>query len=190
MRTRLPLRKADLLALLVVLGLLATIHALTRNGPPEGRWYSGEVNQTIVTPVFDVRAEPARLTEVATGTFGDLTRDAGVLVVIDWSLSCKKLYSCTTDAYLVTVDGLRYRERSEFTMGHTPVPEGVGFTAHGSSVFELPTDALAGAVLEISQSPEPLTTTLAHVRVAGVVDPDAPVLGSIRLEPSYSEVTP
>lgn len=189
MRTRRPLRKADLLALLVVLLLLATIHALTRNGPPEGRWYSGEVNQTVTTPVFDVRAEPARLAETATGMFGDLSRDAGVLVIVDWALSCKKLYSCSTDAYLVTADGLRYRERSEFTMGHAPVPEGVGFTAHGSSVFELPTAALAGAVLEISQSPEPLTTTLAQVRLTGVVDPDAPVLGTIRLEPSYSEVT-
>lgn len=189
MKTRLAFRVSDLVTLVVCLLVLALLNAATRDGFPDTRWYIGKAGQQITSPMLDVTAATAQLAHTVTDRTTSMTSTTGVLVVVEWSAAVKR-----TDAYLgsvdlVTVDGIRYRHRGQFATSGL-ANSGIGFTSHGSSVFEMHPEQLPGAWLEIIDDVSSRTHFTGSIRVTDIIDPRAPVLPTVALPEPYAEVTP
>lgn len=152
------------------------------------RWYEGEVGETISTPDYDVRVLDVRLAHEIVVREEPLAT-AGVWVVVEWEADAKRQSASFDPVTLVTEDGTTYEQRDEVAGLMGVQRTDPGFTGSGTSVFQVPPDALDDATLTIERSQGFLFTHGAGVRVADVIPDDASPDDSYVIGPATTAVT-
>ncbi|HPZ48593.1 MAG TPA: hypothetical protein PLG38_04065 [Propionibacteriaceae bacterium] len=139
---------------LVLCVLLAGVLTLVTPEPdPFGvRYYEPGRDGWARAPELAVKVESVALTQQVNRTAGKfemdpITTDA-VFVVVDLSVAVRGRVSTLDRVSLVSADGRTYLQRREGGMGQLPMTD-PGFTSHGTAVFEVPRDRVAGASLVV-----------------------------------------
>lgn len=178
-------RIAAFVACLVAVGLIGMV---TRDGGFVTRWYSGDVDQTISSPDFDVRVLGVELAhEVSEGEEGRGTD--GIWVVVEWQADFHRQSSSFNAVNLVLRDGTTFEQRDEYASRWGVPRTDPGFSSTGTSVFQVPPDGLAGAVLTIERSQGFIFTHGAGVRVEGLLDELPEVRDRVTLRAPQTEVS-
>ncbi|TRY20003.1 hypothetical protein FOJ82_03780 [Tessaracoccus rhinocerotis] len=181
-------RPGRILAFFLCLVGVGLVSMVTDESQMVTRWYAGEVGETISTPDYDVRVTEVRLAREVIVRDEPMSTE-GVWVVVEWEAAAKRQSAAFSPVALVTADGTVFHERDEVA-GLMGVPRtDPGFTGSGTSVFQLPPDALDDVELTIERSQGFLFTHGAGVRVADVVPDDADVEDSHVIGPPTTEVT-
>lgn len=152
------------------------------------RWYEGDPGETISSPDFDLRVTDVMLAREVVLREEPLSTP-GVWVVVEWEADVRRQSSSFDPVTLATLDGTVYEQRDEVA-GLMGVPRtDPGFTGTGTSVFQLPPDALEDVVFSVERSQGFLFTHGAGIRVHDVVPADALVLESHVIGAPTTQVT-
>lgn len=186
MRSRTAPNVVAFIICLVVVGLIGMA---TRSGGTVTRWYTGGPDAAVISsPDFDVRVRDVQVAHSV--VFEDETSTTeGVFVVVEWEAAIKRQSANFRPVRLVARDGTAFDHRDEF-LAWTGLPRATpGFTAIGTSVFQVWPDQLDGAAMTIERSQGVLFTHGAGVRIDDIVPDDVVVRDSVTLRAASVEVT-
>lgn len=169
--------------------LIGVFNGVARDSGPTQRTYAGGPDAPVTSPDVTVTVDEVTLagTVVSSDGYTSLTTEA-TFVVVEWSLAASGRAWPFGEAILVTEDGLRVHERAGFHDSNVTMTE-PGFTRHGTSVFQVPSDDVEGADLVLEFSQGAVTVSEFGLRVRDVVG-QAPHVDELVLAPARLEVTP
>lgn len=181
-------RLGQVFAFILCLAAVGLVTTVTDESEMVTRWYEGEVGETISSPDYDARVLDVQLAREVVVREEPLTTE-GIWVVVEWEADVKRQSASFNTVTLTTTDGNVYAEREEMA-GLIGIPRtDAGFTGSGTSVFQLPPEALDDVVLSIERSQGFLFTHGAGIRVHDVVPADADVDDSLVIGPPITQVT-
>lgn len=181
-------RVSEVLAFVVCIVLVGVVGMVTRAEGTVTRWYDGDVGEVVVSPDMDIQVRDVKVARAVVVDEEEFTTP-GVYVVVEWSVAAKRQAASFSKVQLVTADGTSYGQREEFLSDAGIRRTSPGFTATGTSVFQLMPEQLDGVELRIERSQGLLYTHGAGVRVRGLIASDAMVRDVVTLQEQTVEVT-
>lgn len=178
---------ATALGLLACLVLVGLVNATVREDQSRARWYVGQAQAPVTSPRMDVEVQDVLLArEVSTGLTPLTTEETFVVVLWSTTAHEERIGYTASQVQLATADGARVSQRNEVSQ---QLPVDPGFTGQGVSVFEVPTDRVEGADLEIHDREGLYTYYNGALRVTDVVDAGTPRQDVVDLPAPTVEVT-
>jgi len=177
-----------------LLGCLALVVAVAVATPDPAtdvrrRWDDVGVGQWGRLQDASVRATSVRLTRAVSRSYGDPLTSEATFVVVTLEAQVRTRQVRFDEVVLRTRDDREYEPRPDFTSAGLSGTQ-PGFTRNGTEVFEVPTDRLPGAVLEVDRDAAAFDVYAQAVRVDLALDEGTPVEpGPLRAEDSTLAVT-
>lgn len=166
------------------------LRAASEGADAEVRYYDGAAGAWVRGDHVDVRVQRVQLTQRVEPAYGEAAETEDAFVVVDYSVSVRDRRASLDRLTAVTRDGLRYDNRSEVDSLSAAPPTEAGFTSHGTAVFEVPRDRLAGLDFVVGPDSALFVAYSGAVRVTDVVGAGTPTVTSVALAEASTEVTP
>lgn len=171
---------------LIVLGLINQSVVRVATGI---RWYDGDRDDQITTPLFNVRIDDVYLADhVATSL--DISTTDGVFVVVEWSVDVKKQGTSFRDIQLVTRSGATFAARAGHLSAAQMPSTQPGFTSTGTAVFQVHPNDVAGAQFRVVGGQRIVSTYTGGARFNSVITEDTPYHPGVFLPEPTTLVTP
>lgn len=163
------------------------INELAERADLDVLWYPGRLGSTVSSPGYDVTVTDVVLTQ-AVGRGDKVRRTPRTYVVVRWKAAIKR-ERAQAPTQLRTRDDTIFSARDEFYAGR-PNLTAPGFTVTGTSVFDVPTDAVEGASIELGPEKSGLTFFQSGVLIADIVTDQTRRVDQATLEEPTKEATP